>query len=207
MRSGSGPSDHIQPSLVAEFITNRFFNVIRLLGDAIPIVAIQADLIEADGKSILHFSKVLDTYTEPETESSDVVADEAYWTQYGPETLKMAKKLQQILASEGGPFTLHMTKSYIGLDVGEAEWLWLHARAKGKSRVNFWLTDPYLPKAVTCAEGASLEYKQRENYYDGAVVYFTMGISDLDKNAECLRQLSRLGKESSIKAPSGGVKE
>lgn len=54
--------------LVAETITRRFFNVIQLMSHAIPIIAIQVNVVEADGKKILHFSKVLDTYEEPEDE-------------------------------------------------------------------------------------------------------------------------------------------
>jgi hypothetical protein len=52
--------------LLAETITRRFYNVIQLLSHAIPIVAVQANIVEADGKRILHFSKILDTYEEPE---------------------------------------------------------------------------------------------------------------------------------------------
>jgi hypothetical protein len=51
--------------LVAESITRRFYNVIQLLSHAIPIIAVQVNIVEADGKRVLHFSKVLDTYEEP----------------------------------------------------------------------------------------------------------------------------------------------
>src|SRR3990167_7855246 len=44
--------------LVAESITRRFFNVIQLLGQSVPIIAIQANLIEAKGNKILSFTKV-----------------------------------------------------------------------------------------------------------------------------------------------------
>src|SRR3990172_5166463 len=52
--------------LVAETITSRFYNVVQLLSHAIPIIAIQVNIVEADGKRILHFSKLLNTYEEPE---------------------------------------------------------------------------------------------------------------------------------------------
>ena len=51
--------------LVAEDVTRRFFNVVQLLSLSIPIIAIQANVIEANGTRILHFAKVLDAYEEP----------------------------------------------------------------------------------------------------------------------------------------------
>ena len=52
--------------LVAESITARFFNVIHLMSWAIPIVAVQANIVEANGQKSLNFTRVLDTYEEPE---------------------------------------------------------------------------------------------------------------------------------------------
>src|SRR5262245_61214410 len=50
--------------LVAEHINRRFFNVIHLLSNAIPIVAIQVSMLAAHGKKSLAFTKVLNTYEE-----------------------------------------------------------------------------------------------------------------------------------------------
>ena len=54
--------------LVAEHMNRRFFNVIQLLSLTIPIIAIQANIVEADGKRLLHFTKILDVYQELEAE-------------------------------------------------------------------------------------------------------------------------------------------
>ena len=50
--------------LIAEHINRRFFNVIHLLSNSIPIVAIQAALLQNGSSRSLFFSKVLDTYEE-----------------------------------------------------------------------------------------------------------------------------------------------
>src|SRR3990172_392277 len=66
--------------LVAETITRRFFNVIQLLSHAVPIIAIQATLIEANGGKSLHFVKVLDVYEEAEVEVATAeLTDRKYW--------------------------------------------------------------------------------------------------------------------------------
>jgi len=80
--------------LVAERITKRFFNVISLLSNSIPIIAIQCQIVEIDNKKTIVFTKILDSYEEPQ----DLIADEAqtvdesYWTNMAPEILSIAKK-------------------------------------------------------------------------------------------------------------------
>jgi len=68
--------------IVAEEITNRFFNIVWLLNRAIPIIAVQMNALVVDGKLILNFTKVLDIY-EPEQDDEDAepseIADRSYW--------------------------------------------------------------------------------------------------------------------------------
>src|SRR6266851_5657217 len=56
--------------LVAETITSRFFNVVHLLSKAVPIIGIQANLVEVGAVKGLHFTKVIDSYEEPEEEEA-----------------------------------------------------------------------------------------------------------------------------------------
>jgi hypothetical protein len=64
--------------LVAESINRRHSNVIQLLGLAIPLIVIQANMIDADGKWILHFTKTLDTYEKGACAPVESF-DEAWW--------------------------------------------------------------------------------------------------------------------------------
>ncbi|MDB4110059.1 hypothetical protein N9574_02270, partial [bacterium] len=67
--------------LIAEDITSRFFNVISLFNSAIPIIAIQARMLEVGDHFTLSFTKVLDVLslgTEEEDEGSFPV-DRLYW--------------------------------------------------------------------------------------------------------------------------------
>jgi len=47
--------------IVAEEITSRFFNVIRLLNRAVPLIAIQLSAFQINGDVVLQFIRVLDT--------------------------------------------------------------------------------------------------------------------------------------------------
>lgn len=62
------PSKDHRAVIIAEDITNRFFNVIALMNRAIPIIAIQVSALKIDSQIILNFTTVLDIYEEPEDE-------------------------------------------------------------------------------------------------------------------------------------------
>jgi hypothetical protein len=56
------PDREHKPVIVAEEITNRFFNVIALLGRSVPIIAVQLNALLVDEKRVLNFNKVLDCF-------------------------------------------------------------------------------------------------------------------------------------------------
>ena len=87
--------------LVAERITKRFFNVIRLLSDTVPLIAIQVNVIESPHGQSLHFSKILDVYEEPDDEIStdSGTYDETYWREMAKEALEAAQYLFELTSS------------------------------------------------------------------------------------------------------------
>jgi hypothetical protein len=72
--------------LVAEHINRRFFNVIHLLSNAVPIIAIQASLVESNGTRSLFFTTVLNTYEELDdgTSIEEQSYDKEYWNRKSP---------------------------------------------------------------------------------------------------------------------------
>lgn len=68
--------------IVAEEITSRFFNVIRLLNRAVPLIAIQLSAFQIGEEVVLQFLRVLDTYEfgegDGEIDPSELT-DRAYW--------------------------------------------------------------------------------------------------------------------------------
>ncbi len=81
--------------IIAESITKRFFNVISLLSATIPIIAIQCQILEIDGKRALVFTPILNAYEEPDDlqGETNTVVDEKYWESFSRNTLSMAKLL------------------------------------------------------------------------------------------------------------------
>jgi hypothetical protein len=61
--------------LVAEKITSRFFNVVQLLSKAVPIIGIQANIVQIGEQRALHFTTIIDSFEEEEVEESPQVAE------------------------------------------------------------------------------------------------------------------------------------
>lgn len=90
--------------IVAEDITNRFFNVIWLLNRSIPIIAIKLNAFVIDGKLAVHFTRVLDIYETPE--GRDPVQEQAAtrkeWDDYSaPESIGVFDRCIELMTQEG----------------------------------------------------------------------------------------------------------
>jgi hypothetical protein len=84
--------------LVAETITSRFFNVVHLLSKAVPIIGIQANIVQVGDDKALHFTKVIDSSEEPEDdEAPPGIYGEKYWLDKYPGTLKCADWYRDLL--------------------------------------------------------------------------------------------------------------
>src|SRR5262249_31762865 len=104
--------------LVAEKINNRFFNVVHLLSKAVPIIGIQAVLVEVAGVKALHFTKVIDSYEEPEEDETPQAYDEKHWIENIPGTLECARWYKDLLAKYYGDIPTKYFENYISLLVG-----------------------------------------------------------------------------------------
>jgi hypothetical protein len=126
--------------LVSESI-GRFSNVLQILSRYIPIIAVQANVIEANGApAILHFAKILDAYEEPEDEASGPreACDESWWSNYAATNLETAKALLKVvLPVYNDRIELAYTQSYISL---RADYNHFTLRAsRGNSLVEFYI--------------------------------------------------------------------
>ncbi len=179
--------------LVAETINRRFFNVIQLLSHAIPIIAIQANIIEANGARILSFIKILDTYQEPEeTETSFEAFNEAYWTEHSTWTLEAANTLLEVAKPVLSDGALNYTKYYIGLQVSGNNFFWLKKRSGNKSLVSFWVGNRLLPNATSLLDEKRIPYTVRK----GESLRITTDKEAIRANADMFRDLASLIKQA-----------
>jgi len=102
--------------IIAEDITNRFFNVISLFNGSIPIMAIQLKAIKYNDLFGLDFTTVLDLIIPDEEEGAEDPVDKAYWEKRtAKNTVAIADKLLSYINEFIGGVVLKYNKHYIGL--------------------------------------------------------------------------------------------
>jgi hypothetical protein len=188
------PQRQHYPVLVAESITRRFFDVIQVISHAIPIIAIQTSIVEANGQRMLTFNKILDSYEEPEdSEPTDnETHDEAYWIEKAPATNEAAKALLAIVSSVLEKPEVHYVKHYVSIAASGNNVFWFHRRAANKSLLNFWVGERLIGKAKALLDAKDISYTVSKN----RSVRITMDKELLTSNSELFKQLADMVKQA-----------
>lgn len=125
------------PVLIAESFNRRYFNVIQILSLNIPMIAIQADLLEVGGQKIINFTKILDIYEEQAEDDETNIVNETIWTSNANWTLQSAKELLNIINSSRQTLKLIFTQRYVALINTRGNAYWLYKRTNPKSYLGF----------------------------------------------------------------------
>jgi hypothetical protein len=125
------------PVLVAENFNKRYFNVIQILSLNVPMIAIQADLLEVGGQKIINFTKILDIYEEQAEDDEANIVNETTWSSSANWTLQTANELLGIINDGGQTLKLNFTQSYVALKNTRGNAYWLYKRAEPKSYLGF----------------------------------------------------------------------
>ena len=115
--------------IVAEEITARFFNVIRLLNRAVPLIAIQLSALTVGDAMVLHFTKVLDVYQEAEVEDelAGGQVDRRYWDKRASSgSLAALDKIVALVQSTTSPPRVTYNKNHIALGTTGVNFCWFH---------------------------------------------------------------------------------
>jgi hypothetical protein len=176
--------------LVAEKITKRFFNVIQLMSNSIPIVAIQANIIDIEGKRSLHFTKILDSYEEPEDDLtvSTEIYDRKYWEKKSIYVLEIAERILEITSEIYDSASLVFGKSRISIACGGYNQMALFSRVGSKALIQFRFGDN--KEAIqTLLDDASIPYTEQRSHFK-----ITIGKSDLEEKQETFQKIAELNK-------------
>jgi hypothetical protein len=127
------PTSEHRAVIVAEKITSRFFNVLRLLNRSVPMIAVQLEAFKVDDNSIvLHAVTVLDITEEtPEAYVSEEAeqTDRKYWEKKRDFTsLAVMDKIVASMKSSGLEERLSYNKHHIALGSKGNNFCWFHPR-------------------------------------------------------------------------------
>lgn len=106
--------------IVAEEMTSRYLNVLSLMAGNIPLLALQLDVLEVEGKHLLHFTKVLDLRRlrrDDESESSGGGgSSREVWLEYaGQANITLLDRMLSTLKAKVPNLEPSYLKQYIGL--------------------------------------------------------------------------------------------
>src|SRR5690349_18232368 len=116
--------------IVAEDITNRFFNVISLMNKAIPIIAIQLNAFRYENQLFLNFVKVLDlaeTGEEEETEQQSGVNRDYWVARSDPRSIELMDLMIERVRTIAEP-RVSYTKSHVAVGTTGTTFLSLYPR-------------------------------------------------------------------------------
>lgn len=126
---------HLQHTavIIAEEITSRFFNVIRLLNRAVPIMAIQLSAFQFGSDIVLQFIRVLDTAdfgtgSDDTGEIDSPPTDRAYWETKSQPLLAIADAFSRMLPPSEAQPKITYNKGHIALATDGYNFCWLHPR-------------------------------------------------------------------------------
>ncbi len=152
--------------LVAEEITNRFFNVVQLLSSAVPIIGIRACIVQVGDLRALHFMKVIDSYEEPEEEeSAQPTYTEKHWIDNCPGTLECARWYKNLLAQSYGEIPTKYFESYISFTVGGIARVWINKRKNDRALLEVKYVEENISEAVDHLNKEGVAFGTRSNKY------------------------------------------
>ena len=141
---------------------------------------------------MLSFSKILDTYEEPEESSTYEVYGETFWREKAIWTMDTAKALLEIIRPVYGEASLNYVKNYISTMVNGNNYLWFHKRSGNKSLLSFWTTDKLLPSATQLLDEKGIPYTVRKNEY----IRITIDKETVLNNPEMFVKIAQIVKQS-----------
>ena len=176
--------------LIAESFDRRYFNVIQILSLNVPMIAIQADLLEINGEHILNFSKILDINVEPEGDEETTAVTEITWSEKAKWTLKTARKLLEIISEKAKNISLNFTQSYISIMIDGRNTYLFDKRTNPNSVLWFNVKDEEKQEAIkNLLNSNNIVFNFNNKYKD-----FSLTIEEkfISKNKEILMQLHDL---------------
>jgi hypothetical protein len=179
--------------LVAEHINRRFFNVIHLMSYSIPVIAVEASILNVDGKKVLHFVKILNTYEEVEdgTSLDKRNYDREYWDKRAKWTLDAADSLLRNTNGVFGSATLSYAKSYVAITVDGYNYMRLHKRSPNKSFLKFRMTEDLQDEVAGLLDGKNITFVRKPKTFG-----ITVDKDMIDRNAELVTSLAAFVKRS-----------
>ncbi len=184
--------------IVAEEITARFFNVIRLLNRAVPIIAIQLSAYRFGDEVVLQFIRVLDIYDEvagePEEEEASELVDRGYWEKKSkPESLAVVDAIKALTpTAKGEEPKITYNKHHIAMRTSGYNFCWFHPRkVTTKCHIHLKVGADKRPEMITRLEQAGIEASNLSRNQ----IILHLNLKDIQEHRDLISDVVRIAEE------------
>lgn len=187
------PSREHKAVIIAEQITNRFFNVISLMNKSIPIIAIQLNALKHNDKVLLDFVKVLDIYESPEDEEDLGLetVDRSYWeNKSAKKSIKLLDEIIEVARAEYEDLKITYNKHHVAIGTITKNFMWIRPRkTDGYSHIEILLGSENIENAKHSLETMGLAYTVRKD----KILAFPITSPNYSKNRIGIIDLIKIG--------------
>jgi len=188
------PSLEHRAVIVAEEITNRFFNIINLLNRSIPIIAIQLNSIIFDKNLFLNFIKVLDI-NEPaddEEQGTAEIVDRKYWEQkVNIKSLQVFDDIMEIIKQDIPELRVTYNKNHIALGTSGNNFAWYHPRKGSHIHFDIKIESDEVNEWVGKLDEAGIESRLRSN---GKLISIVITSKEVKENTTLILELYKIAE-------------
>lgn len=122
------PASQHRAVIIAEEITQRFFNVISLLNGSIPIIAIKLNAAQVGDKLVVNFIKVLDVIEQDEEFEGEQV-DRQYWVKLGrSRSLETMDAALALFPKGRGELRIKYNRGHAAVGSSANNFLWVYPK-------------------------------------------------------------------------------
>ena len=130
---------------------------------AVPMVGIQANIVQVGDARGLHFTKVIDSYQEPEEDGTPY--DEEYWIKNYPGPLECARWYKTLLEKLYSEVLTKYFESYISLSVGGNARVWVSRRKNDRAFIEVRHGEENFQEAVDHLNKEGVSFGTRSGKY------------------------------------------
>ncbi len=180
------PSHEHRAVIVAEEITNRFFNIIGLLNKAVPLIALQLNAFRFNSSLVLDIVKVLDITETAEDEGQDPQeqVDRKYWeSRSSKKSIDLMDKIINLLPGELGIPKITYTRTHVAMGTSRYNFCWFHPRKGPHIHLNMKLSPD--------AKGEILKRLEEKGVECSPTGQNDIGLRLIDKEIEDNKELLR----------------
>jgi hypothetical protein len=178
--------------IVAETITARFFNVLRLLNRAVPMIAIKLSAFRVGDSIVLHPITVLDVIEEVDlVDAVDQIeqTDRAYWEKKSnPASLSVMDKIVSSLRVDNVVPRLTYNRHHIAMGTTGYNFCWFHPRkSAGHCHMEFRVTSETRDSVVSMLQNGGVDASPRRT--DN--ISLSLTTKSLDEHSELVSNVLR----------------